>query len=219
MIITAGYNCPTMERPAFANLLEGAITRKGVTQEDLAAMVGKTQSYVSQLVRGAKRPSPELAIALARALDADAREFVRAAGHLEPPFRLPEELYELPEPPDEEEIAIVRMIGTVDSGPFALQPGVEFWREPSAARLRRLRFEADEWRDRQRAAKSPLAIVQDAAKAKHDAETTAWQERQDERTRKRTRKDTPKAAAGTGAHNVDPDHKDHDELDGDGFAE
>lgn len=60
---------------------------------------------------------------------------------------IPPEMFELDEPPDEEEIAIVRMLGIAESGPYALKPGVQFWTEPQVARLRRLRFTADNWRD------------------------------------------------------------------------
>lgn len=63
------------------------------------------------------------------------------------PYKQKPILPNLPEPPDEEEIAIVRMIGAPIK--FATTEDNEFWHQPRTARLRHLRLAADEWRDRQ----------------------------------------------------------------------
>lgn len=51
--------------------LREALTARGVRQEDLAEVLGITQSAVSWWVRGKGRPSIEVIPALAAALDAD----------------------------------------------------------------------------------------------------------------------------------------------------
>lgn len=162
MPIADSYTGSNMRtKSSFGDLLRSTMADKGLKQASLADKVGVSQAHLSDIVNAKKQPSAPLVKQFALALDADVDDFLLAAGYAPEGVRggpaLPRELLDLPEPPDEEEIAIVRMIGAADEGPFALKAGVAFWTEPRAARLRRLRFEADEWRDRQAKAQKPNA--------------------------------------------------------------
>jgi putative transcriptional regulator len=61
--------------------LRGARYWAGLSQGELAAIVGTSQETISSLERGASRPSVTLALAIARALDTTVEELF-AAGEL-----------------------------------------------------------------------------------------------------------------------------------------
>lgn len=212
----------TAQSEDFSTHLKRAREARGLGVRALGRICPYDHAAISRFESGERRP-PERdgVIAIAKALQADVNEFLLSAGYApltSSPLGLPQDLLELTEPPDEEELVIVRMIGADKEGPFALLPGVKFWNEPRATRLRRLRFEADEWRDRKKAADSAVGVPQDFqdrlnSKVKRQAENMAEGREQREINAGTARYVVPPIAAGQGNRLFDPDRIEHDELD------
>lgn len=63
---------------AFGDALREARSRRGISQEDLAARAGLHRTYVSQLERGLKSPSLRTIFQLTDALEVEPVELVRS---------------------------------------------------------------------------------------------------------------------------------------------
>lgn len=76
--MTSSYN-----RKMLAELLSGALQKRGIRQTDLAKEMGLKQQAVSKWMTGETRPRPDMVPALAAALGLDQIEVMAAAGYLE----------------------------------------------------------------------------------------------------------------------------------------
>lgn len=72
------------ETSAFGKMLKSQLAHRGLTQVWLAAEVGVAPTSISRVVRGTRRPSAELVLAISRALNMSRRteaEVLDAAGY------------------------------------------------------------------------------------------------------------------------------------------
>lgn len=132
-----------MERASFAEVFRRALDRNPVKQGVLAQAIGKTQPYVSHLLneRDGKKPTPEIAEALAVALGANVDEFLLAAGFApknvegkRPSFEVITGLgRDSRYPPTPEEDAIIDAALPFDALPSTLYTPA-FWERPPAKR-------------------------------------------------------------------------------------
>ena len=59
-----------------AEMIRHAMTQQGMLQRDLAASVGASAAYISDLLHGSRRLSPGMAVRLARVLPLSARSLL-----------------------------------------------------------------------------------------------------------------------------------------------
>ena len=69
-------------RARFGTLLAGALKRRGLRQDDLAAALGTTQSSVSGWINGRYEPAAAIVFAIERALDLEPGHLSRPLGYL-----------------------------------------------------------------------------------------------------------------------------------------
>lgn len=80
----SGYNRCAMENLEFTDWLHNELRRRGWEQADLVRRSGMSQSQISRIMNGMRRPGPEAMTNIARALHVPADEAFRRAGLLPP---------------------------------------------------------------------------------------------------------------------------------------
>lgn len=79
--MTCCYAFSMEQQASFGKMMADAMERRELNQEQMAEAVGSTQSYVSLLMRDKRKPSADLAKAIAVALEAPVDDFLLAAGY------------------------------------------------------------------------------------------------------------------------------------------
>lgn len=79
-----GYNRCKMEYLEFSDWLQSELKKRGWDQADLVKRSGISQSQVSRIMNGMRRPGPEATTSIAKALHIPTDEAFRRAGLLPP---------------------------------------------------------------------------------------------------------------------------------------